>query len=335
MKRSLVTLSLAALVAAPQAQAVEIKISAWAPPSHQQNAEVLPGWAKCVQKASNGEITWKMEYNLAPPPAQFNVVRKGISDVTFIFHGYNAGRYVGTKLAELPGTDTGAEAASVAYWRTFEKYLKAMNEHRGVKVIGLHVHPAAVLMTNRDITDLGQLKGMKMRLPGGVATDVFTRLGVVPVKVPSPKVYEVLSTKVADGVAMTFEALKGFKLYEVVKKVVVMPGGFYYGSFGIIMNPKKYASLSAAHKKAVDGCSGEHLSRLAGRSWDKHEALGRKLAEKHGTVTVASKKMQEQFKPIVKEVTEAWIAEAGKKGLKDPTGALKYFRDQALKEKKQ
>ncbi len=329
MKLPILTLSLVALAAAGPANAVEIKISAWAPPSHQQNAEVLPGWAKCVQKASNGEISWKMEYNLAPPPAQFNVVRKGIGDVTFIFHGYNAGRYVGTKIAELPGTNTGAEAASVAYWRTHEKYLKVLDEHRGVRLIGLHVHPPAVLMSNRKITDLKQLKGMKLRLPGGVATSVFTKMGVTPVKVPSPKVYEVLSTGVADGAAMTFEALKGFKLYEVVKDIVIMPGGFYYGSFAIIMNPKKHASLSKAHKKAVDQCSGENLSRLAGRSWDRHEALGRKLADKHSSVVVASRAMQDEFAPIVKEVTEAWFAEAKAKGLKDPKAALEYLREQA------
>lgn len=315
--------------------AAEIKISSWAPPTHHINAVVFPTWGKCIQDGTKGAVTFKIEYGLAPPPAQFNVVRKGIGDATWIFHGYNAGRYVATKVVEIPGLGTNAEAASVAYWRTHEKYLAKLNEHRGVRLVGLMSHGPAVLHTRRPITKLSELKGMKIRLPGGVGSSVFEAFGAVGVKVPAPKVYEVLSTGVADGVTMPMEVQKSFKLHEVVKNLIIMPGGFYYGSFAIIMNPKKYASLSKDQQAAVDKCSGESLSQVAGAAWDAADAAGRKTAEATGDkIITAGAAMQKAFAPIASKVTAAWIAEAKKRGLADPAAALAHLRTQARGYKK-
>lgn len=335
-RASLVTVAavFATAAAPPTAQAAEIRISTWGPPSLQQNSDVFPQWTACLKEASKGAVTTKTEYNLGPPPVQFQVARKGVSDVAWSFHGYNAGRFVSTRIAELPGTRGGAEAISVAHWRTHVKYLDGLKEFRGLKLIGLFVHGAAVLMTNKQVTDLSQVKGMKLRLPGGVATQVFGRLGAVPVKVPGTKVYEVLSQRVADGVSMEFSGVKSFKLNEVVKYVLEMPGGFYYGSFGIVMSPKKYASLAAAEKAAVDKCSGETLSRIAGRVWENFFNTGKTFAAKDMTIAVASEKVQQEFAPIAKAVIDAWIKEARSRGIKDPRAALDYFREQARTYKK-
>ncbi len=333
--KNVIVASVAAIFATTAtAQAAELKIATWAPPSLQQNSDVFPAWSACLKDASKGAVTTRTEYNLGPPPVQFQLVRKGISDVGWTFHGYNAGRFVSTKIAELPGTLGGAEAVSVAHWRTHVKYLSGLDEHRGVKLIGLFVHGAAVLMTNKDVTDLSQVKGMKLRLPGGVATQVFTKLGAVPVKVPGPKVYEVLSARIADGVTMEYSGVKSFKLNEVVKYALDMPGSFYYGSFGIVMNKKKYAALDAVAKAAVDTCSGESLSRLAGRVWEKFFTLGKEFAKKDMKLSVASPKMQQQFAPIAAAVVAEWITEAEGKGLKQAREALQYMREQARTYKK-
>lgn len=317
------------LAAAGGAQADELKISSWAPPSHPINSQMFPNWGDCVNKESDGALTYKIEYNLAPPPAQFNVARKGIADVAWIFHGYNAGRYVATKVAEFPGAGPNATAVSVAYQRTQEKYLDKLNEHRGVHLLSVMSHGPAVLQTRRPVTSMSELKGMKLRLPGGVATQVFTAFGAVPVKVPAPKVYEVLSTGVADGVSMPIETQKSFKLAEVVKNVVTIPGGFYFGSFAIIMNPRKYSSLKGAPKAAVDKCSGVQLAKYAGAAWDGADKDGRAVAEKEGNVKPGDAAMREAVAKVAAEIEAKWVAEMKKKGMDNPEEALEYLREQA------
>ena len=105
------TLWLSALPA--HAQEV-LNISSWAPPTHYTNAIVWPTWGKWIEEATEGRVTTKIEYKLASPLKQFELVRDGVADAAWIFHGYNT-RYLATQAVEMPNLGTGAEAASVAY----------------------------------------------------------------------------------------------------------------------------------------------------------------------------------------------------------------------------
>ena len=90
-------------LSAPVAQAETVlRISSWAPPTHFVNSKIWPEWGAMVEKATEGRVKTKIEYKLASPPKQFGVVRDGIADAAWIFHGYNT-RYVATQAVEMPG----------------------------------------------------------------------------------------------------------------------------------------------------------------------------------------------------------------------------------------
>lgn len=312
-----------------QAAAAEtvLRVSSWAPPTHFINAGVWPEWGKALSEATEGRVKIKIEYNLASPLKQFGVARDGIADASWIFHGYNT-RYVATQAVEMPDLGTSAEAAAVAYWRVHQKYLHKANEHRGVKLIGLHSHGPAVIHTKKPIQALSDLKGMKIRVPGGVGSLVGKALGVTAVKLPAPKVYEALSSGVADGIFMPMETQKGFRLKEVTKHVLVMPGGLYYGSFGFLMNPQSFKKLSARDQAALDDVSGEAFAKL-GKHWDKGDADGLAAAKEAGTsIRTASAEMKAAYLEIMKPVEEAWITRAAKGGY-DPRAALAELRKTA------
>ncbi len=314
---------------ATSSQAIDVRISSWAPPSHHLNSQVWPSWQKCLAKESGGSIKSKIVYKLASPPRQFDVVRKGLADAGWIFHGYNAGKYVATQAVEIPLLGASAEAGSVAYWRTHVRFLKRANEHKGVMVMSLTTHGPGVIQTKTPINSLGDLKGRKIRLPGGVASQVGRALGAVSVKVPAPKVYEVLSSGVADGVFMPMETQRSFRLHEVVKNVVVMPGGLYYGSFAFIFNPRKYKKFNAKERAAYHKCSGENLARFSGRSWDAADRAGwKKAKDSHGNVKIASPAMQKEYKAVAAKIQANWIKAVGKRGV-NGAAALRYLRAQA------
>ena len=305
-------------LSATAASAAEtLVISSWAPPSHGMNAKMWPRLIKMIEKATDGRVTAKIKYKLASPPAQFDLIRDGAADMTWIFHGYSPGKFVGTKLIELPGYTGNAEAASVAYWRVYEKYLKSLNEHKGVKVIALHTHGPGQLQTNRKVATLADIKGMKLRLGGGVSGAVGKKLGAKGIRVPAPKVYETLASKAADGVMMPMEGRKGFKLTEVAKNVFIMPGGFYRGSFALIMNSAKFKSLSAADQKALQGVFGEAASKMAGAVWDEIDAIGLAAtkAASDNTITTASAADQASYAKMAGEIRADVFAELKKKGV--------------------
>ena len=244
---------------------INLTISSWAPPSHGMNATMFPKLIKMMEEATEGRVTAKIKYKLGSPPAQFDLIQDGVADISWIFHGYNPGRYVVTKVIELPGYKGSARAASIAYWKAHEKFFASANEHKGVKLIALMTHGPGHLHSAQKVTTLAEMKGMKLRLGGGVSGDVGEALGVTGIRVPAPKVYETLASKAADGVMMPMEAKKGFKLTEVAQHTFEMPGGFYRGSFAVIMNQDKFDSLSPKDQKALNGVFGLPLSSMAGQ----------------------------------------------------------------------
>ena len=304
-------LALAALTSVSAlAQQVTLTISSWAPPTHGVNATLWPTMIEEIEKATDGRVTAEIKYGLASPPAQYDLILDGAADITWIFHGYTPGRFVATKLIELPGYEGSAEAASVAYWRAYEKYLKALNEHKGVKVIGLMTHGVGVLHSNKEVKSLDDIAGMKLRLGGGVSGDVGAALGATGIRVPAPKVYETLASNAADGVMMPMEGKASFKLFEVAKNTFTVPGGFYRGSFAMIMNQDKWDSLSPEDQAALDKVFGENLSRIAGQMWDQIDKVGMetlKNAPDNALYTASeadTAKWQEIAKPIIAKVLD-------------------------------
>lgn len=319
---------LAGLLTTAQAGAeTVIRVSSWAPPTHAINAVVWPTWGELVEQATDGRVTVEIEYNLGPPPAQMDLVRDGVADATWMFHGYNPGRFLFTKAVELPGLGSNAEAASVAYWRVHQKYFAEHNEHEGVTLIGLTSHGPGVIHMKEPISTLADLQGKKIRIGGGVSGDVGQALGVVGVQVPAPKVYETLAQGVADGIFMPMETKKSFRLKEVAPYSLVMPGGLYYGSFAFIMNSDKLASLDAKDREAVLSVSGETLAKIAGKAWDEADKIGLDDALADGnTVDTAGDEIAAEYRELVAPIERAWLEQAGAKGV-DAQAALDELRE--------
>ncbi|USH02275.1 TRAP transporter substrate-binding protein [Grimontia kaedaensis] len=333
-KREAISWSLAAAVLSfsftVQAAETTLRISSWASPNHGINAMVWPTWGKWVEEATDGRVDVKVEYNMGPPPAQADLVLDGVADVTWFFHGFKPGRFELTKLPEIPTFDNtlSSEEASVAYWRTFDKYLKKGKEHRGLEVLAVGVHGPGAIITREPVNSFADLKGKKMRVAGDVMTTLAERMGVVPVALPPNKVYEALSQGVVDGAFFTLETLKSFRLNEVAPHTVVFPGGLYRGSFSILMNRDTLDSLSDQDREAVLSVSGEKLSQLFGQMMDKADAAGVADSLAKGTPVVeADPQMVASAQAMAEGIEAQWLKQADVR-IKDPQTALDYYREQ-------
>jgi len=307
-----------------------IKVSTWGSPNHGINKVVWPTWGEWIEEATEGRVTLKVEYDLAPPHTQIDVVTDGIGDVTWIFHGHKAGRFKLTQLPEIPTftEGTSSELMSQAYWRTFDKYLKKGREHRGVEVMALSVHGPGQLITKMPVDSLDDIEGKKIRVGGGVISTMAKDMKVTPVFIPTTKVYESLSQGVVEGAYLPFEALSSFRLAEVADNTLVVPGGLYRGSFAIIMNRDTFADLSKQDQEAIRAVSGEKLSRLFGQMWDNADKNGYQQALESGhTFTPASKEMVAQLKQASEPLVADWYKVAEKRKVNGPE-AYQYFNAQ-------
>ncbi len=323
-----------ALVLACGAASAEtlIRVESFLSPQHPQNAVVLPTWAENVEKFSEGRV--KVQISYPPnvhPKTFFDRAKSGISDVSWSFHGYTPGKFVLTRIVELPGAKASAYEASVAYQKIHDQYLDAAGEHAGVKLLAVFSHGPGVLHTREPINSVDQLEGLKVRVGGGVGGEVAKNLGIVTVAAPATKVYEFASQGVVDGILMPMETKKSLKLSEVAPHSLMLPGGFYFGSFFMVMNQAKYDSLSADDKAAVDKASGLALAELAGRAWAEGDNAGHEHAVAEGnTLTVADAELNTAIQAKVASVEAAWIEAANAKGV-DAVAVLAAYRDEVAK----
>ncbi|RNC95967.1 MAG: C4-dicarboxylate ABC transporter substrate-binding protein [Oricola sp.] len=300
---------------ASDARSEEImRISSWLPPSH-VNTEIFPTWIEWIEEATDGRVTGTIEYDLASPPNQIDIVTDGAADAAWIFHGYNPGRFVTTKLIELPGLSGDAEASSVAHQRAYEAHLSAAGEHDGVVVAAMMTHGPGQLYMRTVHDGLEALSGAKIRIGGGVSADVAEGLGMVGVQVPAPQVYETLAGGVADGVMMPIDTNKALRLYEVAPQTYIMPGGFYRGSFALILSEAFLARLSEEDREAVLSTTGERLAAMAGAAWARADVAGLELVEEVTAMHTFSEADQNAFAEIAAEIRRQTVDAAAGRGV--------------------
>jgi len=303
-------LALGAVMLPGQAAAEKVmRVGSWLPPKHTMNKDVLPTWGKWISEATEGRVTLKIEYPGGHPKAMLGNVQDGVFDAAWTFHGYFPGRFKLTKIVELPGLGAGAEAASVAHWRINKKYLGKAGEHKGVILGALFTHGPGQIHLREPIASLKEMDGKKIRIGGGVQTDIANRMGVKGVAAPGSKVYEILSQGVADGVFMPMGEKRTLRLKEVAPFTMKFPTGMYLGSFGVFINKDFLDSLSAKDRTAILTVSGEKLSAMAGRFWGEDVKIGEADAKASGnTIMEAPASVLKEFGGLTADMDDEWLA---------------------------
>jgi TRAP-type C4-dicarboxylate transport system substrate-binding protein len=136
--------------------------------------------------------------------------------------------------------------------------------------------------------------------------------------VPAPKVYETLASGAADAVAMNMGERVSFKLNEVAKNVYEMPGGFYRGSFAVLMSQERFDSLPEDVQKALDEkVFGEPASRMMGAVWDQSDNDARAATEAaaDNKIVTASAEDQAAFAEMAARVREKVLAQISAAGI--------------------
>ena len=305
-----------------------LTVASWAAPFHTMNENVFPWMSSQLKSCTGGSLSLKVEYGMAPPPAMYDTVRDGVADMSWIVYGYTPGKFVTTMAAELPGIPGNARQKSVAFQRTHEKYFASVGEAKGVQILANYTHGPGMVNTVKKVTSYKELEGVKMRIGGGVANAIGKALGVAGIGAPAPKVYELISGGVADGVFFPFETMHAFKIAELAKFSLDNPDGVYTTAFGIVMNNDAYEGLDTTQRGCVDSMRGVSLSRIIGWFWDDADKVGASAAASYGhELTIASDEERAYFTEVTSSVSTDIVAKISAAGV-DGAAALAYFKEQ-------
>ncbi len=308
-------LGTAVFVESAGAEDVNLKFSTPWPPKHPQHTMVIEPWAEKIKELTGGRVTVSLfpGQALGKTTDQYEMAAKGICDIALAIPAYTPGRFQLGSVFMLPFMVTTAEATSVAYWKTYEKYF--VDEFNDVKVLWHYVHaPGQIFTRKKPFKTLSDLKGMKIRATSPHIQESLKILGASPVAIPVTEVYNALDRGVVDGTAMPFEGLWVFKQQEVVDYGTICD--LYTMNFTVVMNTKRWNALPADVKKIFEENIGLVMSRKAGIVYDKTEAaLKKKVLESGVKMNDLPQADLAKWKAEGKKICESWAKEMDAKGL--------------------
>jgi len=301
------------------AQDVTLKLHQLLPLKATIPADFLQPWIEKVEKDSGGRI--KIEHYPSmqlggKPPELIQQVTDGVVDFVWTVLGYTPGRFPKSEAFELPFMVAGGEKTSMAFQEYYEKHLT--DEFPGIKVICVHTHGSGLLHTKDPVNSLADIKGMKLRGPTRVITQMLETLGAVPVGMPVPAVPEAVSKGVIDGAVIPWEITLPLKMRELVSNHTEFTGdrGLYTATFVFAMNQASYDRLPDDLKKVIDDNSGMMAAAWAGRAMDGGDVIGRKLAVENGNnIIVLDEAETQRWKEAASALVDKWIADMNEKGI--------------------
>ncbi len=302
-------------VTTASAQKQTLRMAHWAGPSHHM-VQTQEAWAKMVLEASGGNLVIEIDKApLAKPDGQYDLVKNGVRDLGWHVAGYTGGRFDLFQMSELPFLCPSSSVCSAVLWKWYAKHGLAAKEFTDATLVNAFVGGPFHIHLTKPARTLDELRGMKLRV-AGASVPIAKALGLPVAVLPATDAYEAMQRGVVDGTIFPWEAINSFRLNELAKFHLEVPGGLLTSAFMIVGNTKAINALSPANKAALMKASGEAGSAMFGKYWDAANEKGRADAKSRGhTIETIAPAELEKWRPLLKSATEEWLKKASAKGV--------------------
>lgn len=314
---------------AVSAKTITLKMASQNPETSWGHISAVAPWAEQVEKATNGQVKVQIfaSQTLTKGKDTWDATKNGIADIGWCFQGYWPGLTPLADVVSLPALPIQtAEQGSELLWKLYEKFPAIQQEFADVKPLLMYTSDPYLLITSKkQVKTMDDIKGLKIRMTGGPPTDQMKALGGIPMLIPMPDNYISLQKGVIDGMGAPWEAIHGFRLYEVVKYYTDAPFPAVY--FSISMNKNKWNSLPKDVQAAIESVGGLEGSKWWGKNWfDTAKDAVMKRAGEEG-IKIELYKMPKEEKERWLEVSgkpiwQDWVKSMEAKGKKDAQAIL-------------
>ena len=295
-------------------------------PANNPLSVMVDEYAKELEKKTNDRIKITVHHGgtLTPMPQTYDSIIREIADMGFSSLDITVGRFPLMEAMNLPYGGKNAATMtrlSNAFYNKFKP--KELDE---VHVLFLLTHGPGIVHTRKPVRKLEDLKGLKIRCPGGYVVKMVQALGAVPLVMPSTEVYDSLRKGVMDGVVATLDSLKYMKFGEVLEYTTNNYLTAYESTGFFVMNKNKWNSLPPDTQKIVTQVCEEYGNKFA-MLWDSMDQDGIKeaTATKHTFINLSNEE-QERWHQKILPLYDEFIKEKSAKGL-PAAEAVKFCQD--------
>lgn len=237
--------------------------TAWGP------TNALQPWVKQVEEATKGRVKIQVypSQTLIKGVDMWRGIRTGIADIGWCVQGYWPEQTPLADVASLPFMPIASgEKGGEMLWKLYEKFPSIQREFGEIQPLVLYTSsPNMIISMKKEMRTLDDFKGQKLRVLGGPPTEMAKALGAVPTLIPMPDVYQSLDKGVIDGALVPWEAVQGFRLYELAKSYTIAP--FYVAYFSLCANKQKWQSLPQDVRDQIMTVSGLAGSKFWGKNF--------------------------------------------------------------------
>lgn len=290
-----------------------IRFSTWHPPLSREVKTVWEPMLKEITDRSAGHITSTIFAGgaLGKGPEHFDIVAKGLSDMGYFTATWTPGRFPLSDVLSLAvwvdGKDIGTDIGNAMYERILHR------EFAQVKVIELNGCIQSFLWTKRPVRSLADVKGLKIRTPGGHQTNYIKALGAEPIFMPLSDVYLAIETGTIDGVVTCPPLLIAFKLYEVVKHCVIATFGCV--TEGVVMNLQSWQRIPKGHQQIIESIARNPFRSTGGLTRQVYQEMMKEIVQKGVSLYYLPPEEAERWYERFREETRKWVADLERKGL--------------------
>ncbi|MHB8765357.1 MAG: TRAP transporter substrate-binding protein [Deferrisomatales bacterium] len=301
---------------------MHLKFSTWHPPASREVKTVWTPMLEELKKRSNGRITYTLYAGgaLGSGPEHYDIVKNGLSDMGYFTATWTPGRFPLSDVLSLATWTDGKDVSTKIGNKMHDQVLH--KEFEGVKVLELNGCIQAFLWTKKPVKTLEDVKGLKVRSPGGHQTNYIKAIGAEPVFMPLGDVYLALETGTIDGVVTCSPLVLAFKLAEVVKHGVVATFGCV--TEGVVMNQKSWDKTPDDLKPIIAEVVGNPFATTHGLNRDVYKTMIDDIKAKGVTLYELPAAEQARWAAKFQEETKKWVADLSAKGVAAKDAVVMY-----------
>lgn len=257
----------------------------WLPPQHQYSRYLYTYWAERVPVHAGDSVKVEIELGSArvTPMGNLQEIADGIVDASGHFAQYTPSDLpVANAVEELGMTfdDPRVMIAAATEFNAMDPAQQAEWKGLGVVYASSYATNLYVLVCNRPIITLEDMKGASLRLPGRAPAQWANDAGATTVSFNTNEQYGALDTGALTCTTTTAADALVRNLHEVAQHITDLPVTLFWAGLGHGYNPDKWASLSVDARRGLLHANADAMAALIVEGTLQEEVAARaKLAE--------------------------------------------------------
>jgi TRAP-type transport system periplasmic protein len=275
-------------------------------PGGSPNSVFFNAWAQRVNEQSGGTLKVEVRdgVSLATFGNSYDRVMADVVQIGWVQPAFVAGKFPLAEITNLPFMTDDDVSCSMSLSRYYKSAVMEA-ELKDVVPIWASCLSQTGLHFSKPLRSDTDLANLKLRVAGKVPSQIVERMGGTPVSMTAEAIYESLQRGTIDGTVTSWAAFEPYKLHEVTTYHVEVPIGSTPSMF--MMSRKKYDSLPAAARKALDDNSGERATLEAARHFAAQSQRSRSMVttlSNHKIATLTPEQLavwRDKLSPITAE----------------------------------